>query len=127
MSQSFSSMESGPSQIRAAQIGGAAGSAPPSKAFASVRQAPAISPYMQLYQQNTAGGTVDPYTTNILPQLNQMQQNQQTTNDINNLQNQVQPLVAPQQTQPQNQDVMPSPQYNLNYQDYPPANGQYGP
>ncbi len=126
-SQQFSSLESRNSPIRAAQIGGAAGSAPPTKAFAGVQRPPAISPYMQLYQQNTAGGTVDPYTTSILPQLNQMQQNQQNANDINNLQTQVAPLVAPPQTQPQNQEVMPTPQYNLNYQDYPPANGQYGP
>ena len=84
-----------------------------------------LVPYQNLYRNDNQGGTIDNYTTIVKPQLDQMQQNMQTNNDINGLQTTVQPLVAPQR-QP-DQDTTPAPQYNPNYQDYPPANGQYGP
>jgi hypothetical protein len=119
MSNRFTSTESQPQPRGPAQIGtigsntGAnTGGYNTSKAFAGVTPASPVSPYMQLFQNNSAGGTVDIYNTNVLPQLNQQRQNMQLNNNISQLQSQVTPLLAPQATQ--DQGPPPTPQYDLN-------------
>ena len=45
-----------------------------------------VSPYMQLFRNDTAGGTIDNYTTLVRPQLQQQRMNQQFGTDIWGLQ-----------------------------------------
>jgi hypothetical protein len=94
--------------------------APTNKPFAGVQSQPAISPYMNLFNSNLSqGGTVSPYELYVKPQVQQQQQIQQNSTDINGLQNQLSPLLVPSQSQgPQ---LAPIPEYNFN----PPGSGNY--
>ncbi len=93
---SFTSMESAGGMAPPARFGVAGNPSTQEKAFNRYHQASAVSPYYGLYSANTQGGTVDPFTSTVLPRLQQEQQNTQFNNDINTLQNQYQ-LVAPEQ------------------------------
>ncbi len=63
------------------------GPPPPEKVYAGT-QVPSsgVSPYMQLFRNDTAGGTIDNYTTLVRPQLQQQQLNQQFGTDVFGLQ-----------------------------------------
>ena len=93
-------MESSQGMAPPARIGGPASNssvAQQAKAFSNYRPpSAAVSPYYNLFTANTMGGTVDPYTAVVQPQLQQQQQNMQFNNSINTLQDQYQ-LVAPEQ------------------------------
>lgn len=53
------------------------------KAFAGYRHyGGGVSPYMNLYRNDTAGGTIDNYTTLVRPALDQRSQNQRFNDDI---------------------------------------------
>ena len=79
---------------------------------------------MQLFQNPSAGGTVNRYSTNVKPVLDQQQQNMQFNNDISNIQTQVQPLTAPPR---QDQEPLPTP-YDLNAPETaPPAASRRSP
>ena len=97
---SFSSMESSQGMSPPARFGGGPmsnSSVAQGKPFSNnYHPAPAVSPYYSMLTTDTRGGTVDPYTSIVQPQLQQQQQNTQFNNDINTLQNQYQ-LVAPEQ------------------------------
>jgi autotransporter-associated beta strand protein len=54
-----------------------------------------VSPYMNVYRTDNAGGTIDNYNTVVKPYLDQQQQNQQYDNQISGLQSTVGPLVTP--------------------------------
>ncbi len=69
---------------------------PAAKAFGGYRAAPSVSPYYSLFSANTSGGTADPFTSTVLPQLQQQQQNLQFNKDINTLQNQNQLILKEQ-------------------------------
>ena len=80
-----------------AQIGsfGSNAGAPAGKAFSDFRAKPAVSPYMNIFNTGTAGGTISPYNSLVRPQLDQNQQNQQLNTGLGDLQNQLAPLTAP--------------------------------
>ena len=59
----------------------------PQKAFTNYQPPPpAVSPYMNLFRNDTANGTIDNYTTLVRPALQQINANQQFGNDIFGLQ-----------------------------------------
>ncbi len=117
MSPSFTRNESqprGPAQIGTigSNTGPNTGGFNTSKAFAGYTPPSPVSPYLSIFQNNTAGGTIDPYTTNVKPILDQQQRNMQLSNNISQLQSQVSPLLAPPAAQ--DQAPPPIPQYDLN-------------
>ena len=60
---------------------------PPEKVYAGTQVASSgVSPYMQLFRNDTAGGTIDNYTTLVRPQLQQQRMNQQFGTDLWGLQ-----------------------------------------
>ncbi len=108
----------------AAQIGsfGSNAGAPAGKAFSDYRATPAVSPYMNIFNTGTAGGTISPYNSLVRPQLDQNQQNQQLNTGLGDLQNQIAPLTAPPQLQ--NSPNSAIPQYNLPQGNNYTGNGQ---
>lgn len=101
----------------------------PEKAFATARPfASGVSPYMGLFRNDTAGGTIDNYSTFVRPALEQRTMNQQFNMDIfgldrnSRLQN-----AAMQQTYRQNATRAPqsigTPQFYMNYGNYYPGLG----
>lgn len=57
--------------------------APPEKAFSGYRPSSSgVSPYMNLFRNDTAGGTIDNYTTFVRPALDQRSMNQQFNMDL---------------------------------------------
>ncbi len=110
----FTSMESQNSQYQPAQIGGAPAGMPSSnglaasRPFSGYKPAPAVSPWLNLYRTDNAGGTIDNYNTVVKPYLDQMQQNQQYDNQISGLQTTVAPLVPPQRQPGQQGSPIPS-------------------
>jgi hypothetical protein len=111
---SFTQLESRNATGAPAQIGTLANSntmPSQSKAFTNYQPAPAVSPYQSLFNTGNAGGTINNYTTLVRPQLQQQQQNQQVSTDINGLQTQISPLLPPLS---QGQQLSPIPQYNFN-------------
>jgi hypothetical protein len=117
--ESRNNLPLGPAQFGATAPSSGLANNNASKAFAGVRPQPAVSPYMGMFQNNTAGRTLDPYSTNVLPQLNQQQQNSQFNNDISNIQTTVGPLTAP--PRPEDQQAPPPSQYDANAPDNGPT------
>ena len=58
---------------------------PQEKPFSGYRAPSATSPYMNLFRNNTAGGTIDNYSTLVRPQMEQRFLNQQFGHDIHGL------------------------------------------
>jgi hypothetical protein len=113
----------------------------PTKPFAGTQPfSSGVSPYMNLFRNDTNGGTIDNYSTLVRPALNQQSMNQQFNLDIsygaeryNRLQN-----WALRQTDRGGSGRVPqsvgTPQFFMNYGPYYPGAGQgsgqgggYGP
>jgi hypothetical protein len=106
------------------------GPPPPEKVYAGT-QVPSsgISPYMQLFRNDTAGGTIDNYTTLVRPQLQQQRLNQQFGTDLFGLQRDARLQQASMQRM-QNIDrslqSVSTPQFYMNGGGYYPGNQGYG-
>ena len=88
-------------------------SPPVSKPFSNYSGGPTVSPYMNLFT-NQSNRSVDPYNLLVKPQLDQMKQNRQIDNSLNNLGNQTQQLMAPTQQLDQGSGGYMNPQFNPN-------------
>lgn len=107
----------------------------PTKAFADARpfSGGGVSPYMNLFRNDTAGGTIDNYSTYVRPALDQRSMNQQFNMDLYGLQrNQriqnaaMQQLGRAYSRAPQ---YIGTPQFYQNYGNYYPGTsgqGNYG-
>jgi hypothetical protein len=108
---------------------GYAAQQPPTKALASARPfSSGVSPYMGLFRNDTAGGTIDNYSTMVRPALDQRSMNQQFNMDIYGLernarlQNAAMRQLDRSNRTPQN---ISTPQYFRTYGDsYPGYNSQ---
>jgi hypothetical protein len=112
--------------------------APPAKAFATARPfSSGVSPYMNLFRNDTSGGTIDNYSTYVRPALDQRSLNQQFNMDVYGLQRNAQIQSAALQQLGRNNSRAPqtigTPQFYQNYGNYYPGfwqgQGQpgYGP
>ena len=100
------------------------GSRQASKAFASHRMlSSGVSPYMNLFRNDTAGGTVDNYNTLVRPQLDQNTTNQRFGQDIFGLERSARIQKATLQRWNSNRTLqgVGTPQYYMN------RPGSYGP
>ncbi len=90
-----------------------------------------VSPYMNLFRRDTAGGTVDNYTTLVRPALEQQMANQRFNMDIYGLERNARIQQSSlQQIERQNARAPQSigtPQYYMNSGGYYPGYGTYGP
>jgi len=68
------------------QAGGVGSSFGSNKPFADYRQAPAISPYMNLFRTDNAYGTIDNYSTLVRPRISQRSMNTRVGGAIRGLQ-----------------------------------------
>ena len=64
----------------------AAGTGDAAKPFADYQRPNGYSPWMSLYNTPTSNGTVDPYTSAVLPAMQQQQYNQQIGNQVRGMQ-----------------------------------------
>ena len=95
-------------------------SSPVSKPFSNYSGSPTVSPYMNLFTNQT-NRSVDPYNLLVKPQLDQMQQNRQIDTSLSGLGNQTQQLLAPTPQLDQGSGGYMNPQYNPNMMPLPPA------
>lgn len=100
------------------------------KAFADARPySSGVSPYMNLFRNDTNGGTIDNYSTYVRPALDQRSMNQQFNVDLYGLErNQRIQNAALQQlnrTYSRAPQSIGTPQFYMNYGNYYP--GSYGP
>jgi hypothetical protein len=90
-----------------------------------------VSPYMNLFRRDTAGGTVDNYTTLVRPALEQQMANQRFNMDIYGLERNARIQQSTlQQMERQNARTPQSigtPQFYMNAGNYYPGYGSYGP
>jgi hypothetical protein len=98
---------------------------PPPKAFATARPfSSGVSPYMQLFRNDTSGGTIDNYSTFVRPALDQRSLNQQFNMDVYGLQRNAQIQNAALQQLNRNASRVPqsivTPQF-MNYGNYYPS------
>ena len=103
---------------------------PADKAFSGYKQAPAMSPYLQMYTSRTANGTIDPYNNGVRPMIEQGQANQKFSAQIGGLQNSLSRQGSTlnrlnHQEMPVQQGLV-NPQYFINYQQYYPGAAQSG-
>ncbi len=104
---------------------------PAPKAFAEARPfSSGVSPYMNLFRNDTNGGTIDNYSTYVRPALNQQSTNQQFNMDLYGLQRnqKIQSAILQQLGRDYNSCAPQSigtPQFYMNYGNYYP--GSYGP
>ena len=103
---------------------------PAPKAFAEARPySSGVSPYMNLFRNDTNGGTIDNYSTYVRPALDQRSTNQQFNVDVYGLQRNQRIQNAVLQQMGRNYSRAPqsvgTPQFYMNYGNYYP--GSYGP
>lgn len=100
----------------------------PQKAFNNYQSPPSgVSPYMNLFRNDTANGTIDNYTTLVRPALQQQSSNQQFGHDIFGLQRNVRiqnAALRQMDRNTRNLQGVGTPQYYMNYGGYYP---NYGP
>jgi hypothetical protein len=101
---------------------------PASKAFATARPfSSGVSPYMNLFRNDTNGGTIDNYTTFVRPAINQQSLNQQFNMDVYGLQRNAQIQNAALQQMNRGVSRAPqgvgTPQFYMNYGNYYPGFG----
>ena len=104
--------------------------AAPAKAFADARPySSGVSPYMNLFRNDTAGGTIDNYSTYVRPALDQRSMNQQFNVDLYGLERNQRIQNAALQQLGRTYSCAPqsigTPQFYGNYGNYYP--GSYGP
>jgi hypothetical protein len=104
----------------------------PDKAFSGYQMnTSGVSPYMNLFRRDTAGGTVDNYTTLVRPALEQQMANQRFNMDIYGLERNARiQQHSLQQIERQNYRMPQSigtPQFYMNYGNYYPGYGPSGP
>jgi hypothetical protein len=113
----------------------------PAKAFSGARPfSSGVSPYMNLFRNDTAGGTIDNYSTFVRPALDQRSMNQQFNMDMYGLERAQRIQNAAMQRlgreyNSRDPQAIGTPQFYRNYGNfYPGANGQgnygqgpYGP
>jgi hypothetical protein len=102
----------------------------PPKAFADARPfSSGVSPYMNLFRNDTNGGTIDNYSTYVRPALDQRSMNQQFNVDLYGLQRnqRIQNAALEQlgRTYSRAPQAIGTPQFYGNYGNYYP--GSYGP
>jgi hypothetical protein len=101
----------------------------PDKPFAKAQPfASGVSPYMGLFRNDTAGGTIDNYTTFVRPALDQRSMNQQFNVDIYGLERnaRLQQAAMRQREREDNSRTPQSistPQFYMNYGGYYPSAG----
>jgi hypothetical protein len=87
------------------------------KPFANTRSSPAVSPYMNLFRNDTNGGTVNNYNTFVVPQLDQGRFNQRVAGQIGGLRMEgMRGQGVNTGTEVPMQQGIVNPQYYLNYQ-----------
>ena len=100
----------------------------PQKAFSNYQPPPSgVSPYMNLFRNDTNNGTIDNYTTLVRPALQQQSINQQFRGDIFGLERagRIQGAALRQSNrQARLLQSVGTPQYYMNYSGYYPGYGQ---
>jgi len=104
----------------------------PEKAFASYRPySSGVSPYMNLFRNDTAGGTIDNYTTFVRPALDQRSMNQQFNMDLYGLErnSRLQQSAMRQMSQGAARQLqgVGTPQYERSFGNYYPSYGSSSP
>jgi hypothetical protein len=93
----------------------------PDKPFSNYKPAPTISPWMNLYRNDTANGTQDNYTGFVRPALDQQNANQHFAAQINTNSSKLQQQQSALQQSGQQVPVgagLVNPQYFINYGNY---------
>ena len=102
----------------------------PTKPFLGVPpySSPGVSPYMNLFRNDTNGGTIDNYSTFVRPALDQRSMNQQFNMDIYGLERnarlQNRALQQMDRGGPRAPQSIGTPQFYMNYGNYYPGAGQ---
>jgi hypothetical protein len=95
----------------------------PEKPFAAYRSMPGVSPYLNLFRNDTSLGTIDNYTTLVRPQLEQRFLNQQIRREVYGLErnSRAQGAALQQIEGERAPQGIATPQFYLNYGNYYPA------
>jgi hypothetical protein len=95
----------------------------PEKPFSAYRSMPGVSPYLNLFRNDTSLGTIDNYTTIVRPELEQRYFNQQIRRDVRGLErdSRAQGAALQQMGVPRSPQGIATPQYYLNYGNYFPS------
>ncbi len=103
---------------------------PPEKVYAGTQVSTSgVSPYLQLFRNDTAGGTIDNYSTLVKPQLQQQRMNQQFGTDLWGLQRDARIQQASVQRMQNNVRTLQgvgTPQFYMNGGGYYPDYGNSG-
>jgi hypothetical protein len=102
----------------------------PAKPFANYRSMPGVSPYLNLFRNDTSLGTIDNYTTLVRPQLEQRFFNQQIGRDVYGLErdSRAYGTALQQMGRERTPQGVVTPQFYMNFGNYfPSGSGEYGP
>ena len=100
---------------------GAPGALGNPKAFDNASLAPRASPYLNLYTSRTANGTIDPYTSAVVPALDQIQNQQKVSAQIGGLQKTLRRPAGTGGMEVPTGQGLANPGQFINYPQYPPG------